>query len=64
MSNPLSKQKVYCPRCSSGNIAEYKGGFIEVGEWEGQSKGHYEEEYEAQGYECKSCITLFYIVGG
>jgi len=54
------EESPFCPSCGSNEIAEDKGGFLEIGEWDGKN---YEEELNIIGRRCKSCGKRFWTEG-
>ncbi len=48
---------LHCPQCGSEAVTDVRGGFMEVGEWDGS---HYEEELDLSGHQCTQCQFRFW----
>ena len=49
---------MFCPKCSSQSVVKCRGGFLEMGEFDGD---YHEQEGDVDGYFCTGCKTVFFI---
>lgn len=49
-----------CPSCGSIDVEERedRGGFLEIGEWNGKT---YDDEFNVDGYRCRVCDQEFWV---